>query len=247
MAEAVQMGNAEFDRGTALIEEASKRYETAESRIQLAKNALVDMGISIGGGVLPAIAGLADGAADMAGWFAGLPAPVHEAAGALAAVVGAGAVADGAGGLAALPAPVDEAAGALAAVVGAGSLAAGSFLLLFPRVIETVSAFKTLNASTKGMAGRIGKVGLAIGAAAAALPLLIAGARAEEDALKVVDRAALSIGMEEMAYRTMQAADATSAYDALLGDLADTGALNTNQFDNLGVSISKVADMDAIG
>src|SRR5699024_6760939 len=47
--------------------------------------------------------------------------------------------------------------------------------------------------------------------------------------------------------RTMQAADATSAYDALLGDLADTGALNTKQFDNLGVSISKVADMDAIG
>ena len=217
MAEAVQMGNEEFDRGTALIEEASKRYETAESRIQLAKNALVDMGISIGGVVLPAIAGLADGAADMAGWFADLPAPVHEAA------------------------------GALAAVVGAGSLAAGSFLLLFPRVIETVSAFKTLNASTNGMAGRIGKVGLAIGAAAAALPLLIAGARAAEDALKGVDRAALSIGMEEMASRTMQAADATSAYDALLGDLADTGALNTKQFDNLGVSISKVADMDAIG
>src|SRR5699024_3445016 len=90
MAEAVQMGNAEFDRGTALIEEASKRYETAESRIQLAKNALVDMGISIGGGVLPAIAGLADGAGDMAGGFAGLPAPAQEAGGGLAAAGGAG-------------------------------------------------------------------------------------------------------------------------------------------------------------
>src|SRR5699024_9864305 len=69
MCEAVQMGNAEFDRGTALSEVACKRYETAETRIQLAKNAVVDMGISIGGVVLPAIAGLADGAAATAGWF----------------------------------------------------------------------------------------------------------------------------------------------------------------------------------
>ena len=217
LATAVQMGNGEFDRGTALIEEASKRYETAESRIAIARNALVDMGISIGGTVLPALANLADGAADVAGWFADLPAPVHEAA------------------------------AGLGAVVGAGSLAAGSFLLLFPRVMDTVSAFRDLNSSTNGMAGRIGKVGLALGATAAAMPLLISGGRAVEDALRGIDRAALSIGMEEMASRTLQAADATSAYDALLGDLAETGALNTKQFDNLGSSISKVADMDAIG
>src|SRR5699024_9026446 len=127
MAEAVQMGNAEFDKGTALIEEASKRYETAESRIAIAKNALVDMGISVGGVVLPALADLAGGAADVAGWFADLPAPVHQAA------------------------------AGLGAIVGAGSLAAGSFLLLFPRVMDTVQAFKTLHTDMPGVASCLGK------------------------------------------------------------------------------------------
>lgn len=138
LASAVQTGNAEFDKGSALIEEASKRYETAESRIQLAKNALVDAGISIGGIVLPAFAELADGVADVAGWFADLPGPVLAVVGAL-------------GGLA-----------------GAGSLAAGAFLLIFPRVMDTVSAFKTLKTDMPGVASGIGKVGKAVGIATAA-------------------------------------------------------------------------------
>lgn len=217
LSDAMAMGNAEFDRGTALIAEAAKRYETAESQIAMARNALVDLGISVGGAVLPVLANLASSAGDVVGWFADLPRPVHEAA------------------------------AGLTAVVGAGSLAAGSFLLLFPRVMDTVSAFKTLNTSTSGMAGKIGKIGLAVGAAAAAMPLLISGANAARDALLDIDRAALDIGMEEMAARTLQAADATSVYDSILGDLAASGALNTQQFDNLGTAVAKVADMDAIG
>ena len=138
MAEAVQMGNEEFDKGSALIEEASKRYETAESRIAIAKNALVDAGISIGGVVLPAFANLADGVADVAGWFADLPGPVHETVAAL-------------GGIA-----------------GGASLAAGSFLLIFPRVMDTVQAFKTLRTDMPGVAGGLGKVGKAAGVAAGA-------------------------------------------------------------------------------
>ena len=74
LAEAVKMGNDEFDKGTALIEEAAQRYETAESKIAMAKNALVDMGISIGGVFLPVVADLADRVAELAGWFADLPA-----------------------------------------------------------------------------------------------------------------------------------------------------------------------------
>ena len=152
LAEAVQMGNDEFGKGSALIDEASKRYETAESRIKIAKNALVDLGISVGGSVLPALAGLAEGAGDVAGWFADLPGPVHEAA------------------------------AGLGAVAGVTSLAAGGFLLLFPRIMDSVAGFKELNKSTNGMAGKVGKVGLAVGIAAAAFPVLVAGARAAEDA-----------------------------------------------------------------
>ena len=150
LAEAVAMGNEEFDKGSALIEEASKRYETAESRIAMAKNALVDAGISIGGVVLPALADLADGVADAAGWFADLPAPVHGAV------------------------------GALAGIAGAGSLAAGSFLLIFPRVMDTVSAFRTLKQDMPGVASGLGKVGKAAGVAAASIAVLnVAGSVTE--------------------------------------------------------------------
>ena len=139
LASAVQMGNEEFDKGTALIEEASKRYETAESRIAIAKNALVDMGISIGGVVLPALADLAESAGDVAGWFADLPEPVQQAA------------------------------AGLGAVVGGASLAAGSFLLLFPRVMDTVQAFQTLKNDMPGISGKLGAIGKAAGVAGVAL------------------------------------------------------------------------------
>lgn len=150
LATAVQMGNDEFGKGSALIEEAAQRYETAESKIQMAKNALVDAGISIGGVVLPAVADLAGRVGDLAGWFADLPGPVH------------GAVA------------------ALGGVAGAGTLAAGSFLLIFPRVMDTVSAFKTLKADMPAVASGLGKVGAAAAVAGGALAVLnVAGSVTE--------------------------------------------------------------------
>lgn len=150
LAEAVQMGNDEFGKGSALIEEAAKRYETAESKIAMAKNALVDAGISIGGVFLPAIADVADRVAGLAGAFADLPAPVHGAIGAL-------------GGIA-----------------GVGALAAGSFLLIFPRVMDTIGAFKTLRADMPGVASGLGKVGAAAAVAAGAIAVLnVAGSVTE--------------------------------------------------------------------
>ena len=150
LAQAVQMGNDEFDKGTALIEEASKRYETAESRVAMARNALVDAGISIGSVFLPAVADAADGVAELAGWFADLPAPVHAAL------------------------------GGLAGIAGAASLGAGSFLLLFPRVMDTVSAFKTLADINPRVASGMGKVGKAAGIAGAAFVALGAAAGVAE-------------------------------------------------------------------
>src|SRR5699024_2277640 len=60
LGDAMAMGNAEFEKGTALIEEASKRYETAESKIAMAMNSIVDAGISIGAAFLPVVADVAD-------------------------------------------------------------------------------------------------------------------------------------------------------------------------------------------
>ncbi|MGP9682074.1 phage tail tape measure protein [Brachybacterium sp. AOP3-A1-3] len=142
LAGAVQQGNDEFEKGSALIEEAAKRYETAESKIAMAKNSLVDAGISIGGVFLPVVADVADRVADMAGAFADLPGPVHGAVGAL-------------GGIA-----------------GTGALAAGAFLLIFPRVMDTVQAFKTLKADNAAVASGLGKVAAAAGVAAGAFAVL---------------------------------------------------------------------------
>ena len=221
LAEAVQMGNAEFDKGSALIEEASKRYETAESRIAIAKNALVDAGISIGGVVLPAFANLADGAAELAGWFADLPGPVHQ-------------VVAGLGG-----------------VAGAASLGAGSFLLMAPRVLDTVSAFRDLGAIAPGTASKvgratlaIGKVGLAVGAAAAAFPLLVTAGRAVEDSLRGVDEATRDLGMNELTAKLLDAADSGDAFTAVMGDMYESGQINTSQFGDLGEAVQKVSRLD---
>jgi TP901 family phage tail tape measure protein len=81
-------GNRAWEENTALIEEAEKRYDTAEAKIQIAKNALVDLAIDVGGVLLPVIAELAEGVADLAGWFSDLPGPVKAIATVFAGLVG---------------------------------------------------------------------------------------------------------------------------------------------------------------
>ena len=218
LAEAVATGNAEFGKGTALIEEASKRYETAESRIQMARNALVDSGISIGGVVLPAVAELADGVAGLAGGFADLPGPVQGTVAAL-------------GGLA-----------------GAASLGAGAFLLLFPRVIDTVGAFREMGILSDSMAGKlgratvtVGKAGLAFAALAAVPPIL----NAITDAARGIDNAELDLGMNQLTAGLLEAERTGRVFDSVLGDMYDSGALNRQMFSDLGSTISEVADRGA--
>lgn len=221
LGDAMAMGNSEFEKGTALMEEASKRYETAESRIAMAKNALVDMGISVGAVVLPAVAELGDGIADVAGWFADLPGPVHATV------------------------------GALAGVAGVAGLGAGAFLLIAPRVLDTVSAFKDLGAISPGTASKvgrvtlgIGKVGLAAGVAAAAFPALVSGLNSALDSMQGIDRASLDLGMNELSSSLMDASRSGNALDSVFGDLYESGAITKDNVENLGVAVQDIAAMD---
>ena len=50
---AMAMGNTEFEKNNALTAEAAKRYETAESKIAMAGNAINDAAISFGQSLLP--------------------------------------------------------------------------------------------------------------------------------------------------------------------------------------------------
>jgi TP901 family phage tail tape measure protein len=54
-ADAIQMGNAEFERGLALQEEAALKYGTTESQLQLLSNAMNSFKISIGDALTPII------------------------------------------------------------------------------------------------------------------------------------------------------------------------------------------------
>lgn len=55
MGKAMNVANSEWEKGTALTDEASKRYETMQSKLQMIKNQLVDIAIEFGGPLLDAL------------------------------------------------------------------------------------------------------------------------------------------------------------------------------------------------
>ena len=58
-----------YNDNNALVEEAGKRYETTQSKIDIFKNKLKDVGISIGNAVLPAISKLLDIGGKIIDWI----------------------------------------------------------------------------------------------------------------------------------------------------------------------------------
>lgn len=114
---AMQMGNSEFSKGTALGSEAAKRYETTASQLKILKNNLYDIGIGIGSYIVPALNTLVGGVTAVAGAFDFLPGPVKAAM------------------------------GYFMGIGGVLSLAGGGFLLLAPRIMEGVQAFRALKAA----------------------------------------------------------------------------------------------------
>lgn len=93
---AMQDGNDAFDENNALTLEAAKRYETVESKMAIAGNAVRDAAIDFGEVFLPAVAGAAEGVTEFAGFMAGLPDPVQGVIGVLTSAVGVVALLGGA-------------------------------------------------------------------------------------------------------------------------------------------------------
>lgn len=96
-AEQLELANDAWVENTALSEEAAKRFETPAAKMQIAWNNIKDAAIDFGAAALPAVAGLADGVANVAQKFGNLPAPVQTATTAI--VGGGGLVALGLAGL----------------------------------------------------------------------------------------------------------------------------------------------------
>lgn len=81
-------GNQAFDENNALAIEAAKRYETVESKIAIAGNAVRDAAIDFGEVFLPAVGAAADGVSEFSGFMGDLPDPLQGILGVLGTTVG---------------------------------------------------------------------------------------------------------------------------------------------------------------
>jgi TP901 family phage tail tape measure protein len=138
LSESLALGSKAWEENTALINEATKRYETTESKVKVAWNNIKDAAIDAGAVMLPAIQGIAENVSGLAQGFGDLPAPLQGA------VTG------------------------LTGVVGAAALAAGGLMLLLPKARDTIQAFKELDTRADGSSRGLGKIGKAAGIAAGA-------------------------------------------------------------------------------
>jgi len=142
----LQIGNSAWKENTALVEEANKRYDTTEAKLQIAKNAINDAAITIGEDFLPVLADMASAVAGAAEAFSKIPDPIRKA--------GTG----------------------LGVVATSAALLGGALLLVVPRIYDTVMAFQKLKAVSPGAASGITKVSKAAGLATVAIAVMIASA-----------------------------------------------------------------------
>jgi TP901 family phage tail tape measure protein len=127
----LQLSAEAWDENTALIAEAEKRYDTTEAKIQIAKNAIVDLAIDIGGVLLPVVADFLEAGTDVLKFFGDLPGPVQ----AVATVLGT--------------------------VAGVASLAAGGFLLLAPKIQSATELVSGLSETSPRAASALRGLGRA--------------------------------------------------------------------------------------
>lgn len=76
--ESIELGNQAWDENIALLEEANQRYQTTESRLQIARNQINDAAIDIGGNFLPIVAEGAEAVGSLAYAFGELPDGVQR-------------------------------------------------------------------------------------------------------------------------------------------------------------------------
>jgi TP901 family phage tail tape measure protein len=74
----IDVGSTAWAQNVALTQEANKRYETTASKLAVAGNQVKDAMIDVGSAVVPMVAGITHGIADIVGRFQALPAPIKD-------------------------------------------------------------------------------------------------------------------------------------------------------------------------
>lgn len=210
--EAMADGNHAFDENNALAIEAAKRYETVESQVQIAANAVRDAAIDFGSVFLPAVSGAAQGVSEFASFLADLPEPVQG----IIAVMGA--------------------------AVGSIALVAGTALNAVPKLADLKNSLETLKISWRslGLIGGGAIIALtALVAVVGAVASAQAEARAKAEAY--ADTLAEGTHKVTGATREM-AKEALSANQKLWGMFDLGGDSVYDQATKLGVGLGTVTD-----
>ena len=85
---AMKRGNTAFDENSALLSEAEKRYATAASAVEKMRNSIVEVAISFGETLAPAIEAGADAISDFADFMNDMPEPLKAVNTWIGAIVG---------------------------------------------------------------------------------------------------------------------------------------------------------------
>ncbi|WP_344250993.1 tape measure protein, partial [Isoptericola hypogeus] len=199
-----------------------------------------------------------------------LAAPLVDPEGGGALVDMLNGVADAMRGFQDLPDPIKKLAGGLTLLGGAAALAAGSMILLAPKAIETVGAFKDLAAAHPRVAGGLKGVAKAAGVAAAAFTAAQLAAAAFGDSIDARSSAqwestfrgtADAVGVTKAsldgiagetynlsdAWRRMKAPSALESFDDWSGDVL---SMNTSldtlnaEFANMGQALADIYQDD---
>lgn len=188
LTDSLKLGDSAWKSNSALAEEASKRYETTESKVKVAWNNIKDAAIEAGAVLLPMIAGVAESVAGLAGAFGSLPDPVK---GVLSVLGG---------------------------VAGVAALGAGAFLTLTPKILDSVQAFNKLAPAGSKARGVLAGVGKAAGAAGAlATVTLVLAKLAESDYMSKIDTGMGKVSLA-LAEVSTNGPGASSALDQLFKD-----------------------------
>jgi len=171
LTDAIELGTRAWDANIALQEEAAKRYQTTEARLQIARNQLNDTAIDIGGHLLPVLTDAVEWVGSLAVGFGSLPAPVQEWTAKL--------------GLAAL---------ALTGVVGGVATAVPKLQALQKTVVDLRGGQSLLGRALGGTASILtGPWGLAIAGAVTVLGLWV---KAQGDAKKRADEVSATLDQQ---------------------------------------------------
>lgn len=222
--QSLQVANQGWSEDTALLNEVNKRYETTAAKMQMARNAINDLGISLGQTLLPVLGDMADNVKFLMEFFNDLPGPVKTGAEVLA-ILTAGFLLMSGTLLALVPRiatyraaveTVINSEGRLATAVGlantamsrAGSFMAGPWGIAIGLAVTAVTAFGIAHEKAKGQIDDvIQTLNKESGAFTADTRVWAAHALEQEGALDAAKR--MGISLTELTDAVLQGRDAT--------------------------------------